>query len=232
VTNPKLTIALPDTHFPEQDEAAVACATKVVRELKPWRIVHLGDLLDGQPFSAHERSKMVLTEGYDWLHMEVRPAQRWIDELLKYCDLFVLHEGNHEHRIERWANKNGDAGRALWGQIRPDHAILGGYNPKQVRWIPYVPDSDITGHYEIAPNLISIHGWSYAIAADRIHLQSAGIGGWSVIFGHTHRAQLATTRNPRTSELLQSWSPGWPERPRAGLDQGQRPDPVEPRDQF
>jgi hypothetical protein len=54
--------------------------------------------------------------------------------------------------------------------------------------------------------LIAVHGWTHARAAASTHLAMAR--STSIVYGHTHRAQMETARDPLTNRILHSWSPG------------------------
>ena len=193
---------MPDAHFGVEDERAIWCAAKVVEYIKPARVVHLGDLLECGPFASWVSHKMSLAKQYDFVKHEIDPARRWIDFLMKHCRLYVQHEGNHEWRVERQAIGSGDFGRAVWDLIRPDRAILGGYDRSRVRWIPYLNTGDVIERYHLAPDLITIHGWTCAENAASVILRKASKYGWSVIYGHTHRDERKTTRGAGDRVLI------------------------------
>jgi hypothetical protein len=61
-------------------------------------------------------------------------------------------------------------------------------------------------YYRVCKSLIAVHGWSFAKHAARVHLDATRDS--SVIFGHVHRQQAATVRNPFTGQVLRAWSVG------------------------
>lgn len=205
--NESCTLIAPDTHFGEQDDEACELFVKVVEKVRPWRVIQLGDLLECGPFSGWATHKISLAKDYDFARNEVGPARKWIERILKYTNLYVQHEGNHEYRVERQA-LGSTFGSSVWEMIDPRRVILADYPKGQVKWVPYINSNDLTSHYRLQPNLITIHGWSVANNAADIHLAKAARAGMSVIYGHTHRREEKTTRNPFTGELLLASTPG------------------------
>lgn len=205
--NDQLTLIAPDTHFGEEDKLSCDLFAKVVEQTKPCRVIQLGDLIEGGPFSGWATHKISLAKNYDFTRNEITPARAWIERILKHTNLYIQHEGNHEYRIERQA-LGSDFGQAVWDQIDPRKTILRDYPTSQVRWIPYINSCDLTSHYRVQPNLATIHGWSVANNAADIHLSKAARAGVSVIYGHTHRREEKTTRNPFNGSLIMASTPG------------------------
>lgn len=61
-------------------------------------------------------------------------------------------------------------------------------------------------HFAITPNLVAIHGWSYATSATRAHLQMSQ--GKSVVFGHSHRLGSLGIQNVWGEGVVQAFNPG------------------------
>lgn len=202
----KLWFVWPDTHFPEQDDEAVECAYRAHEILKPDNTILLGDMMDCEIFSTFTRRKMPDTVGYDFQEKEVDPLNALLDDLqhnTKQHTFFL--EGNHEERIERWAANNGQVAQALFGVINPNKLIATGR--RNFTMIPYtVPTGDRKGYVNIAKDLVAVHGWSWAKNAAQIHLDASRTK--SVVFGHTHRHQVASSRDPWTGKPIKAFSPG------------------------
>ena len=206
--NDKLTLILPDAHFPDADPRAIEAVEKVCEALRPWRVVHLGDLLDCLPFTRHPLHKLKQAQDYDWEGMEIAPARRFIERLKKNCGYYHQLWGNHEERAERWCVGAGNTGEAIWSMINPKVRLLGGFSKDEVGFTPYVSKGDISCHYKIAKDLLAVHGWSFARHASAVHLGKSAMAGCSVVHGHTHRIQVDSARNPLTGRVLKAWSPG------------------------
>jgi len=196
----------PDTHFPHQDEAAVACAKRIVRLIKPHTVVMLGDVLDAAAFSAHSLNGFAdrETAGRDFYSSEIVPAQELLN-FLSVTSRIVFIEGNHEHRVERTAVRLGAAVSSVYSLVSPQALLSAGRSAKRFRWIPYGIDP-ARSSYRVTPNLLAIHGWSTAKAAASKHLELAR--NYSVVFGHCHRAQSDTRRDPISNEVFKAVSPG------------------------
>jgi hypothetical protein len=116
-TDARTTVVLPDTQIgyrrcedgsldPVHDEAAIACALEVARELDPWRIVLLGDTMDLSQWS----SKFLVQPEFVFT---TQPAVDRAHLLLAECRSIVgedgdviLLEGNHDDRVAISIAKN------------------------------------------------------------------------------------------------------------------------------
>jgi len=117
---------------------------------------------------------------------------------------FVLHAGNHEFRIQRMAASIGgqfgrDIEKALDPRVHITRDLAG-----PVEWVDYSQKD--RNFYEITPNLISCHGWSYCLHVAAKHMQMAK--GRSIVFGHCHRHQVFTDTDLDGRPIV-AWSPGY-----------------------
>lgn len=151
---------------------------------------------------------MQSAQDYDWGRNEIEPAKAHIDRVCKYTDRYSALLGNHDFWVERKCLEWGVAGQALWSEVNPRKVLYGDYDSSAVTVVSYINDHDITACLRLAPNLLAIHGWTACKSAAEKHLEKAVKAGCSVIYGHTHRIQTATTRHPFTDEVFQAWSPG------------------------
>lgn len=198
----RLVMVLPDLHVPHHDPAALGCVLKAYEALRPEEVVVLGDWLDCEAFSSHPRSSMGELIAHRFIDNEVAECVEILDSLQKYRNHLAFVEGNHEQRVERWAAALGnDLGKSLYELISPAHLLSKGRS--NFTWVGYTSE---LAHYEIAPDLWALHGWSFAKNAARIHLDRAITV--SIVYGHTHRQQSESRRDPATGRILKSWSPG------------------------
>jgi len=195
----------PDTHFPYQDEAALACFKKAVQDERPERVVILGDLMDAAIFSQFQPSSFSESKFLDFKDSEVDPANAHIDWLLKYTKLVVYVEGNHEAHVERAAVRLGPLGTGIYKMISPRELLSAGRSVRNFKWIPYNADFK-QSHYKVTPRLLALHGLSTAKHAPAKHLEK--LKNYSVIYGHTHRRQSDTRRDPISDDVHQAASPG------------------------
>lgn len=200
--------------YPYHDEAAIETACAIVRAWNPDEIVLLGDCLDCAPFTGH--SPITVQDACeDFLGSEVAPMNQLLDRIGGRKERPIVYiAGNHEHRVERYlAAKAGKVGETILRAFNPEallrHRVDAAGRPhttrKRFTWIPYIGKGFHTYHH-ITPNLIALHGWSFAQNAAKIHLDAARC--YSVVFGHVHRRQSVTLRNPINGDLYTAWSPG------------------------
>lgn len=197
----KVLIAFGDCHFPDQDPEAIALLLKAMREYRPALAISLGDLLDCKAFSTHEpdgSAPGVYAE-------EVKQANQFLDKVQKDCAKLVLVEGNHEHRITRFAH-SGRAGAAAHSLISPQNLLMANRPKAATEYVAYGPDTTGYPHYTIQPGLIAVHGWSVSSNATRKHLDVSR--GSSLIHGHTHRAAHCWVQDPYSDRHLEAVGAG------------------------
>jgi hypothetical protein len=182
-------VVLPDRHFGLHDEdpipwRATEVAMRAIEYLSADETVVLGDWLDGASCSSHAASSMreMLHQGY--METEVRPCQEALDRIQATSKRLVYLEGNHEQRVLRWALSQisrGPIGDVVQS-LAPRELLArtaSGKARKNFTWVSYIGPLP---RYNIAPNLIAIHGWSCAANAAKAHLDKARSS--SVVHGH------------------------------------------------
>lgn len=205
-----VTIFVPDIHFPFHDPVSLEIVKQAIAHYKPRRVVQLGDMLDCACFSSHDGKTPDEMRNYDFEQHEIEPAREFMRFCLQNCGELVIILGNHEYRIERWVIKNGLPGYAAYNNIRVEN-LLGanalGVSPERITFLPYQPEAKDAAHgFWVSPNHIAVHGWSYAEHAAAQHLRIARTV--SIAFGHTHRRENKTIREPMTGTALQADSFG------------------------
>ncbi|MBN2641379.1 MAG: metallophosphoesterase [Victivallales bacterium] len=172
-----------DCHIPVMNPVAIEIFKKTVSHIKPDISVSLGDLLDCGQFSQHPPTFGVPETDYEG---DLRLANELIDYVqANTSERTILIEGNHEYRLDRWAAQHTE-GRGAYNMLAPRIQLM--KNRKRCTYIPYGSTDGRYPHYKINSRIIAVHGWSYAVNADRRHLQMSQ--GRSVLFGHTHRLSL------------------------------------------
>lgn len=206
--NHKLVLVIPDIHFPHQDDTALAVVREAIRVLRPGRVLFLGDVMDCEVFSFHDKGTVAEARVYDYRESEVAPARDLIDWCLKWGGRVVYVEGNHEFRCERWAVRSGIGGMAIHDLISPKRLLSEGRSSSEFTWIDYVAQEEPIAHYRVTESgsLIAVHGWSFSVHAAAVHL--ARSRSRSVVFGHIHRSQSVVSRDAFTGRVLHAWSPG------------------------
>jgi predicted phosphodiesterase len=196
----KTVLIIPDTHYPVQNKRAKATSDKIVEVIAPDEVGFLGDLLDCGQFSKHP-VKTMAEQAQDYLECEVKPAQQTFQHYrsLGVKSLWML-EGNHEARVESLFVGAGLVG--LLPLVAPK-ALL---SPFLDDWIPYAPQGQAMSHKRLADDLICIHGWGHSKYATSKVLEQAKC--FSVIHGHTHRAQAYSDRHPILDREYEAICPG------------------------
>ncbi|MDB4726481.1 hypothetical protein OAF54_03500 [bacterium] len=190
----------------------MAVVKRFLRKYRPARVVGLGDWVDATTASRHlacnvqEAAELAVR---DLEHDELIPLGLFIDYILKYSGELILHEGNHEHRINSVAANNVFL-RSIYSSIAPIMRI----KRDRLTWIPYSPPDKALSKYEIMPEsdkcsaLWSMHGWSHSSNASKSHLDRVHYRV-SCVHGHVHRATRTQLYvEPRDQRIIKAWSPG------------------------
>lgn len=196
-----LVVAVPDTHVPYQDEAALACVQHVIEILRPRKVLVLGDFIDATAFSTHPVKSLAEVAAKNFYESEIAPANRELDRFQKYSDELIYISGNHCSRLERIAAALGGPFGAVYNLVSPQTLLSA--NRKNFTWIPY---NSHLAHYTVANDLWAFHGWTHSTHAAYAHLHA--LRSISGIFGHIHRQQSYAVRDPVTNRVIKAWSPG------------------------
>ncbi len=201
-----LVMVLPDLHVPHQDKPALRVVMKAVKHLQPRKVVILGDWLDCEAFSKHPVKSRAEARAGTFFKQEITPTNLILDQLQENSDELIYIEGNHEHRVERMVAERGGIWEDLADLVSPRRLLSEGRS--RFTWVPYVPSKGLLKEtaYQIADDLLAIHGWSYARHCATVHLRAAK--KWSVVFGHCHRRVYASSRDPIDDRQYEAWSPG------------------------
>ena len=196
---PRTFLAVGDAHGEQRNEESVEVVKKVIRDNKPDLVLFLGDMIDCKGFSTHapdSEEDAPYQQELDWVNS-------LIDYVQKYTSKTVYLEGNHEYRVLRYAARE-RAGQAALSLLSPRRNI--GKGRKDFTYVPYDGKEGMYAHYAISPNLVAVHGWSYAQDATRQHLRLAQ--GRSVIHGHTHRADHVMSQKVWGKGTVEAMSAG------------------------
>lgn len=197
---------IPDIHYHDRDERALACALEALRKFKPDRTVLLGDILHNDAFSAHPRKKM-LKYARQLLSTELKGANSIIDVVQSFTKGHVFFlEGNHDEWCERWcAGLPQDVALSVWDMISPKTYLTAGR--KNFSWIPFKNTrARRQNQVNLSPRLICVHGWVASTNAGKDHLRKAR--GKSVIYGHTHRAEHIIMPGRDERDTVEALNPG------------------------
>ena len=199
--NLKVDIVLPDAQVgfkrdihsgelaPLHDLKAIAIATEIIKEIKPDRIIMLGDMLDLPDWSTHfVRSPefyFTTQPSLDWL-------ASWIKELRPYCKEMVYIEGNHEKRMIDSIVQNTIQAYGIKPANEPDVPpivsvpYMLGLHKIGVEYIGNYPH----GGFYINDNLVCIHGNKVGPKSGQSIMKMLDSPRISVIQGHVHRLEM------------------------------------------
>ena len=170
-------IALPDVHFPFQDEDLLNAWSEHVAQLRPSGVDILGDLLDCYSLSRFDRNP----NRKGTFQEEIDQAKEFLafirDVVGKDCDI-RLSEGNHEHRLTKILWSKSPALATIRNLTIPElldlkklgikwHSIQ---NPYRIHDLWYTHGDVLRKHA----------GMSARAKSDSIHS--------SVMVGHSHRS--------------------------------------------
>lgn len=163
-------LIIPDTHRPYHDKRAVNLMLKVARDIKPDKMVILGDYGDFYCTSRHPKDP---TRRRD-LEYEIDDSNDGLDEL---DDLGIKDKtfiaGNHEFNLSRFLAENAPQ---LYNMVKVEKL----FRLKERGW-KYVPYKD----YCRIGKVYFTH--DTGIAGATAHTRSALKFGSNTVIGHTHR---------------------------------------------
>ena len=214
----KLDVILPDAQVgfkrdlntgkltPLHDLKAIAIATEIIKDLKPDRIIMLGDMLDLPDWSTHfVRSP----EFYFTTQPSINWLSSWISELRPYCKEMVYIEGNHEKRMIDSIVQNTIQAYGIKPANEPDVPDLMsvpymlGLHKMGVEYIGDYPH----GEYYINDNHVCIRGNKVGAKSGQSVMKMLDSPRISLIQGHVHRLEMAhktvwTHGNPKIYQAI------------------------------
>ena len=175
---------------PLHDLKAIAIATEIIKDLKPDRIIMLGDMLDLPDWSTHfVRSP----EFYFTTQPSLNYVASWIKELRPYCKEMVYIEGNHEKRMIDSIVQNTIQAYGIKPANEPKSApilsvpYLLGLDKLDVQYVGNYPH----GEFYINNNLVCIHGIKVGAQSGQSVMKLLNSPRISIIQGHVHRLEMA-----------------------------------------
>lgn len=168
------TLFIPDTHRPYHDERAVQLVLKVAREIKPKRVVVLGDYGDFYCTSRHPKNPNRQRD----LEFEVNSSNAGLDELDELgAEEKIFVAGNHEDNLERYLAEKAPE---LFNMVKLEKLFrLKERGWRYVRYKEFCRVGKVYVTHETGN------------AGQNAHLQAAAKFGSNTIIGHTHRCAIA-----------------------------------------
>jgi len=172
----KSAVILPDVHLTEEIPQDYLPVRTFIRDMKPNKIILLGDFMDVSSLSGWDMDKKLLMENRRFKR-EVDLANKELDYLQRYAkdekDAIVYLEGNHEDRVKRYVEKNPE----MEGLIElPTQLKL---KERKIKWLIY------NQLYKLG-DMYFTHGMYTNKYSAAKHLQTLGC---NICFGHQHGTQ-------------------------------------------
>lgn len=170
-------LVLPDIHSKNADFKAVDCALNYAADHEWTDCVQIGDLVEGDSVSAHNKGKFLLLEGQRLLD-DYKVANGLLSEIVSATRLkkVTVLKGNHEYRIDRYIEEHPE----MKGLIEVEN----GLSP-----IADVIDCYPGGKLYNIGKLHFTHGIYAGGNASKKHLDVFGV---NIVFGHTHEVGIQT----------------------------------------
>ncbi len=173
----KHVLVLSDTHYPYVDRRTMEAVENLMGDYKWDEVVHLGDFLDLDCISAHNKENLRAVETKR-LFYEYNEGQEVLDHWKELAPKakFTLIEGNHEHRVQRYI----DASPQLEGMIEVPVGL--DLAKKKINWVPFWS----TGQTYDIGKATFLHGGK----TTNFHTKTMAYNyGRNIFYGHTHDVQ-------------------------------------------
>ncbi len=177
----KRVIVLPDIHAPYEDKLSLAAVEKLMADLRIDQYIQLGDFMDFDCISSHNKNNLRAVEGKR-LMKDYESAAKILDRhqaIIRKNNRdaeFVIIEGNHDQRIERYI----DANPALEGMVEVPTALE--FGRRKIKWVPFWSKGSI--HTVGKANFI--HGKYGGEHHAKKHVSKYGC---NIFYGHIHDVQ-------------------------------------------
>jgi hypothetical protein len=188
----KTCMVFPDVQIPFQSEEALQIALSVMQEIKPDKVVFLGDLLDLSAWGRFEMQPEWATATQDAL-IQAHQLLASIRKTLPMAEIDVL-AGNHEERMPKTLLRNA---QAAYGLKRANQ--LDGWPVMSIPYLLALDDIDVNYHAGYPANRLWLnrnlqirHGNATRKKGGSARTQIAA-EKVSTIFGHDHRISSSIT---------------------------------------
>ena len=187
-------LVLPDIHAPYQDQRALDVVLNYAAAHKWTEVVQLGDLVDFNSISAHNKGKPKLVEGERVL-AEVSAAEAVLADIRAATDCvpLVWLKGNHEWRWDRFVEEH----PALEGLVALEDMLL------------YTNDKLIECYPHGAIYRVGKVSFTHGVYVNKNHATThAQNFGCNVVYGHTHQVQQYAATALGKGKAHGAWSMG------------------------
>ena len=174
---------------------------RAITELNPTRVVFIGDLMTFDCFSNWDKDKRKKMEGRRYIK-EIEKGREFISRMYDHAPNWkgdiILTEGNHEDRVSRYLDYNPELDGAL--DYQKDLGI-------KDEWtiIPYKEYYNVQG---VAFTHIPISEAGKPLGGKYVCHRALELHQGSVVFGHTHKLQVAPLHRHGSPHLNQALNVG------------------------
>lgn len=167
------TVAIPDAHAPYASKRGTKLAVEYIGDVKPKKVVQMGDLYDQLSASRHPHSKNNLTP-----EEEMNQARAWAvafwDAVHRASPKSLLYQikGNHDHRVEK---------RVMELLPEVEHLVCPAI--RELYTFPHVKTIQSEWEELIMDDVCFMHGF-------RKHGEHAKWNRMNTVHGHTHVGNL------------------------------------------
>lgn len=206
LTNDDLTLVIGDAHVePGQSLRRFKWANKYILDVRPQRIVIIGDFATMDSLSEWDRDKRKKMEGRRY-QADIDCARLALNLMLDGVDNgvpLVYTEGNHEERTDRYIDYHPE----LVGKVSVEHDLLGDTRAsgRQVIYVPYKQDWNYRG---VSFTHVPIQENGKPVGGKTATQRALGLYQNSVVFGHTHKLDVACEHRHNSPHLNQSINVG------------------------
>jgi len=175
-------------------------AHEYILDTRPCRVVIIGDWYTLDSVSSHNNGKFLTKEGQRYLH-DLYSG----DEALRILDVpknteLVFVEGNHEERARRFIEQVPE----LEGEITlPEDHVRALY--PDVKWIPY---KEFYTHKGVSFTHVPFNEGGKPVGGKTATARALELCDTSVVFGHTHKLDIACVHRHGGSHLVQAVNVG------------------------
>jgi len=195
----RVVVIWPDLHGAKQDRPAVAAFLGDLKRLQPSRGVSVGDMADCGGFLGAHHVLGFVAETDDTYEEDTEAVNGFLDSVQNAAPLqdgLDWVEGNHEHRVEKWAITSALRNKADSGFIRDRFApeVLCKAKERGIRYYrraQFYDGMPVQGAFRIG-KLGIMHG---LLNGNGTPDQVLNKFGMNMVYGHTHRISSKVRRN-------------------------------------
>lgn len=197
----RTTIILPDLQVPYHSKPLFAKLLRVIDDLKPERLISVGDLIDFPQVSRWSKGTAEEYSGTLQSHLD----QAYNSVLLPLREHapeaeMIYVEGNHDARIRDYVTKYG-----------PGLSSLSCLSLESLLGLDMLHISLHRGPVQVAPRTIVVHGheaggYAASPAAWALKFQRRYGTDTNVIFGHTHQGFLVSSATGYKGKVRPQWT--------------------------